>query len=157
MDDPRRRIANFLAARNTASLATRGDQRPWAASVFFVSDDDLNLYFVTDPKTLHGQHLDDGPVAATINEDVGDWSAIQGVQLTGWANRLSDAERSAALPLYLRKFPDVRHMVDAPTSEQERLIGERLMATPFYRVKPDWIRLIDNRIRFGFKEELTLD
>ncbi len=158
-NDPLRRdIARFLQRHNTLSLATTGAAAPWAASVFFASDAALTLYFVTDPKTHHGQDLKaNARVAGTVNADCESWAAIRGVQLTGHAAEVDSTQRDRVRAIYLDKFAEVARLLAEPQSEQERLIGERLAATPFYQLRPDWIRLIDNTRRFGFKQELTLD
>jgi len=152
----RRLIADFLAVRHTMSLATCGNGRPWASSVFFVSDEELQLYFLTDPETLHGHNLECGRVAATVNEDCESWSEIQGVQLTGTVRQVPEADRATLLELYFQKFPEVGRMGRQPRNDQERLIGQRLLSTPLYHISPDWLRLIDNRTRFGFKQEISL-
>jgi uncharacterized protein YhbP (UPF0306 family) len=156
-DPLRGQISEFLHSHNTLSLATAATGEPWSASVFFASDPALNLYFVTDPNTHHGSDLGrSSRVAGTINADCSDWIDIRGLQLTGHAAQVSTEDRPAALAIYLGKFPAVARMKDNPASEQERLIGERLASTPLYQLRPDWIRLIDNARRFGFKQELTL-
>jgi uncharacterized protein YhbP (UPF0306 family) len=157
-DALRRDIDTFLRAHNTLSLATTRAERPWAASVFFASDPALNLYFVTDPKTHHGSDLShNARVAGTVNGDCERWSEIRGVQLTGTAVQLDAVDRQRALMVYLGKFSEVDQLMRDPQSKQDRLIGERLAVTPFYQLRPDWVRLIDNTRRFGFKQELTLN
>lgn len=152
----RARIAQLLSDRCTMTLATCGNG-PWAASVFFVSDPQFNLHFVTDPKTRHGQDLvDSGSAAAAINEDCRDWMTIQGIQLEGSVVQIEPAERAHVLGLYLDKFSTVRELVQSPKTDQERLIGERLTASPFFRLQPARIRLIDNTRGFGSKAELFL-
>ena len=156
METQRRRIKEFLSSHNTASLATCQDDQPWAASVFYVSDADLSLYFVTDPKTRHGQQLNKRVVAATVNADCDSWSGIRGLQLTGTAAQLAPGDRDRVLALYLNKFPELRNMLEQPADEQQKTIATRLLATPFYCIRPDWIRLIDNSVHFGFKAEINL-
>lgn len=149
-------IAQFLSDRSTMALATCGNG-PWAASVFFVSDAEFRLYFVTDPRTRHGRHLlDSGTAAAAINDDCQDWMTIQGIQLEGSVAKVESAQRPHALRLYLEKFPAIARLVDSPAGEPERLIGERLAASPFFRLQPRRIRLIDNTRGFGSKSELVL-
>ena len=156
-DALRRDIAEFLASHNTLSLATTQGDRPWAASVFFASDAALTLYFVSDPETHHGQDLQYSTrVAGTVNADCETWADIRGVQLTGEARQIARDDRSRVLNLYLAKFDEVAQLIRDPQTEQHRAVGKRLAATPFYSLRPDWIRLIDNTRGFGFKQELTL-
>ena len=64
MPDTRQQLLEFLRDHQVLTLAVAG---PYAAAVFYVVDDDLNLYFVTDPTTRHGMALtQDGRVAGTV-------------------------------------------------------------------------------------------
>ncbi len=152
------RIAAVLATWKTMTLATSDETgRPWAATVFYASDADLNLYFVSDEKTRHGRDLcRTQRVAAAINADAATWDEVIGVQLEGEARVLDGAPREAALSLYLDKFPAVRRLFDAPRGLSERLIAARLRSTSFWCLVPQRIRLVDNREGFGWKRELVL-
>ena len=147
----------MLEAHGTATLATAGPGGPWAAAVFYASDADLNLYFVTDPGTRHGGNLrDDARVAGAIHADISNWKDVRGLQLEGTARIVPDADRPAALEIYLRRFPEVRRLSEAPANDAERQIGGRLVRIPLWRLAPSRIRIIDNRERFGWKQELVL-
>jgi uncharacterized protein len=151
-------ISALLARQGTVTLATTGpDGRPWAATVFFASDADLTLYFVTDPRTRHGRDLAAGSlVAGAVQPDVHAWGCVLGVQLEGRAEVVAEAAREAALACYLGKFPDVQRLFDAPRNDGERLIGQRLRKTAFWALRPGYLRLIDNARGFGWKGELRL-
>lgn len=147
----------MLEAYGTATLATAGPGGPWAAAVFYASDADLNLYFVTDPATRHGTDLqNDARVAGAIHADVASWNDVRGLQLEGTARIVPETGRAATLEIYLRKFPDLRRLAEAPGNDAERQIGVRLGRIPLWRLAPSRIRIIDNRERFGWKRELVL-
>ncbi|HUN69822.1 MAG TPA: pyridoxamine 5'-phosphate oxidase family protein [Burkholderiales bacterium] len=155
--DLRARIRRMLEDHATATLATADADGPWAAAVFYASDADLSLYFVTDPGTRHGSNLrNDARVACAIHADVANWSDVRGLQLEGTARIVAESERAAGLGVYLRKFPEVRRLSEAPRNDAEREIGERLGRVPLWRLAPARIRIIDNRERFGWKQELVL-
>lgn len=156
-DDLRSRVRGMLGAHATMTLATSGPQGPWASAVFYACDSSFHLYFVTDPRTRHGANLmRDGRVSAAIHQDVADWHEIRGLQLEGVARDLSDAERAAGMEVYLTRFPAVRRMAQSPANEAEHQIGERLARIALWRLLPSRIRVLDNRERFGWKEELFL-
>lgn len=157
-EDLRLRIRQMLEAHSTLTLATQGSgEGPWAAAVFYASDELLRLCFVSDGRTRHGRDLAVQPHAfAAINDDVASWDDVRGLQLEGETEVLAGSEREAALGCYLEKFADVRRLFEAPRDEHERVIGARLRGANFYRLTPRWIRLIDNREGFGWKRELTL-
>ena len=82
-DELKTQVLDYLRSHNTMTLATSTGDSPWAATVFFASDD-LRLYFFSAPDSRHGQNLAVNPqVAVTIQEDYHDWRAIKGIQLEG--------------------------------------------------------------------------
>jgi uncharacterized protein YhbP (UPF0306 family) len=156
-DDDRDAIRAMLAAHNTITLATCQDGKPWAASLFFASDKRLNLYFVSDYRTRHARHIQESDVAfATVNTDSGAWTEVKGLQIEGRVSVVTGTARITALGHYLAKFHDVKALFEAPKSDDERTIAERLKAANLYRLAPTWIRLIDNSRWFGFKAEFEV-
>lgn len=152
----RERIAAFLAAHTTLTLATVGpDGAPAAAAVFYAADDNLNLYFLTEERTQHGQNLLADPrVAGTIQADGQDWRTIRGVQVRGAAEWVVGAEIAHAAAIYGRKYAFVAAQL-AGQAGPAALTGP-LARARFGVLRPSWFRLVDNTVRFGFKEELTL-
>ncbi len=151
------RVRELLAGHSTVTLATVHDGSPWAAAVFYASDEDLTLYFVTDLKTRHGRALHHhAQVAGAINHDVETWGGVIGLQLEGRAVVLEGEARLTALNCYLAKFPDIQRLFDQPRDQNEKIIADRLQRAPFWQLTPSWIRLIDSRHGFGWKWETTL-
>lgn len=155
-EDDRDAVDRMLAAHGTATIATSGDDGPWAAAVFYAHDAELNLYFVSDERTRHARDMADrSGVVAAIHADCRAWSEVRGVQLSGQVQALSGAPREAGLCCYLSKFPEIRTLLEAPVGDQERLIAARLRTATLYRLRPVWIRLIDNRHGFGHRREFN--
>lgn len=156
-EDTRAAIRAMLAAHNTVSLATSEQGQPWVATVFYASDAELNLYFVSDSRTRHGRHMQaNARVAGAINPDCGTWDEVKGLQLEGRVEVLSGGPRLKGLGYYLAKFHDVKALFEQPRDRNEETIAKRLQAANLYCLRPDRIRLIDNSRWFGFKEELEL-
>jgi len=131
------------------SLATSGPEGPWSAAVFYASDG-LTLYFLSVPESRHVRDIEaGGRAAAAIHRDVGDWREIRGVQLEGAAARIGGAERAAALARYAGKFPLIAQLSSAP-----REIAAAMARVEWYRLSPRRVRLIDNTLGFGHREEL---
>jgi uncharacterized protein YhbP (UPF0306 family) len=129
------------------TLATSGpDGTPQAAPVYFASSPDLRLYFFSDPDSQHSRHLAENPrAAAAIYPECHDWQDIRGLQLHGEVRPvLPGPEWDAAWGLYAAKFPFVSEL---------RAVVER---NALYVFIPHWVRLVDNRRGFGFKQEWTL-
>jgi hypothetical protein len=156
-DDVQARIAAFLAGHTTLTLATVGpDGAPAAAAVFYAHDDALNLYFLTEERTQHGQGLLANPqVAGTVQDDGQDWRAIRGVQVAGRAAPVTGGELAHAAIVYSRKYAFVAGLL-AGSSGPGVLVGP-LAKARFWVLRPAWFRLIDNTVRFGFKEEWRAD
>ncbi|MGH2522511.1 MAG: pyridoxamine 5'-phosphate oxidase family protein, partial [Anaerolineales bacterium] len=75
-------IYRFLAAHSTLTLATLNpDGQPMAASLFFVADAELNLYWVSGPRSRHSLNLEKNARAAvTVHNETWTWTEIAGVQ-----------------------------------------------------------------------------
>lgn len=147
-------IARQLATCQVLTLATSGPRGPWAASVFYASDGQFRLYFVSDASTRHARDMVADPrVALAIGPEPAGWHEVRGLQIEGEATCLAGAEREVALSLYLAKFPAIAALHSAPSTKDEELIAARLLHTPFWCVTPRLIRLIDNSRGFGHREE----
>jgi len=155
-DALRARVTAFLAQHTTVTLATVGvDGQPAAAAVFYAHDADLNLYFLSEERTQHGQNLLANPVlAGTIQADGQEWRAIRGLQLRGHAAPASGATLVHAAAVYGHKFAFVAALLAG--GQGPGVLAGPLARARFWVLRPTWFRLIDNTVRFGFKEELIL-
>lgn len=149
-------IAAFLSAHTTLALATVSPEgQPAAAAVFYAHDDALNLYFLSEERTQHGRNLlAHGQVAGTIQADGQDWRAIRGLQVQGAARPVKALEWPHVAALYGRKFVFVGALL-AGRAGPGVLTGP-LARARFWVLRPRWFRLVDNTVRFGYKEELVL-
>ena len=142
-------ILDFLAAHNTLTLATFGpDETPHAAAVFYAFTPEARLIFLSDPGSQHGQHIgrDGARVAVTIQADGQQWQRITGLQMHGIAS-LADRD---ARDVYLARFPFIYIARTGP-------LARAMSKVAFYQIVPAWIRLIDNRLGFGHKQEWRFD
>lgn len=149
-------VRHFLQSHFTLTLATAAGGTPWAAAVYYASDDDLGLYFISDPDSRHVRDgLATGHVAVAIHGAHQPWSTIAGVQLEGRLERVADADRSRVERLYLARFTDIawllRHVDDGSAK-----VAAKFNASNFYRIVPLRLRLIDNTRGFGKPEEFEL-
>ena len=143
----RAEIFAFLKKHTTLVIASVDrEAMPQAASLFYVSDDVLNLYWVSGEKSRHSQNLERvGHVAVSIHHETWDWRDIHGVQIEGVARRLIDPdETDRAWALFRDKFPFTSEFTD------------QIARSAFYMLAPKWIRLIDNSKYFGHREEFTI-
>jgi uncharacterized protein YhbP (UPF0306 family) len=129
------------------TLATCGvDGEPHAAPVYFAANDHWELYFFSDQQSQHSADLAHNPrLAAAIYPECFGWQEIRGLQLRGVARLLSRGPAwDAAWQVYVKKYPFVKVM---------KAVVRR---NALYAFLPDWVRLVDNRQGFGFKQEWTL-
>jgi 4-hydroxy-3-polyprenylbenzoate decarboxylase len=150
----REQFAAFLAAQTTVTLATtNADGSPHTCDVFYAQDDDLALYFLSDPKTQHIQNMMRSPrVSATVHGASGGWENIRGAQIVGDAARVGDvSERVRAFGLYVAKYPFVRQWLSSADALGQAI--KEIGTVEIYKIMPRWTRWIDNTQGFGHKEE----
>jgi flavin prenyltransferase len=136
-----------LLALPAMTLATSGPAgEPHAAPVYFAASAEQHLYFFSETNTQHSQDLQANPQAAiAIHPIVQQWTDIRGLQLRGRVQVVPTGPAwEHAWQLYLEKFP----FVVALKAELER--------NTLYEFIPAWVRMVDNRRGFGYKEEKTL-
>ena len=130
----------YMGEHITMTLATARDGQPRAATVFYANDG-FDLYFISDPDSVHSQDLLDNPrVFVTISQDYADWQAIRGIQLSGSAEVLEDSARAGEV--YAAKFPFVA--------------GFPAAAITYWKITAEWVRLVDNIVAFAHKDEIDL-
>jgi len=83
-------IRNFLSKNSLMTVATSG-VFPWIATVYYTFDVALQLYFLSDPSTIHAQHiLVNQKVAVAIADSHQSISSSKcGLQLWGIAEQIS--------------------------------------------------------------------
>jgi hypothetical protein len=72
--------------------------------------------------------------------------------MRGHARRVPAAGYARALRLYVAKFDFMEGLLRGDSSGIAELLGP-LARCRFYVVEPTWIRLIDNSVSFGYREE----
>jgi len=143
-------VIGFLRGHNTMSLATSRDNRPYAAALFYASDG-LILYFLSNPRSEHSLNISLNPgVAATINAEYADWKDIRGLRIIGKACMMHEAEAGPARAAFENKYPFLAGLLES--SETQPGIGD----FAFFKITPETIRLIDNRVYFGFRTEMAV-
>lgn len=142
------RARDYLRDHHVMTLATHGPEGLWAAAVFYANDG-FQLYFLSAGHTRHARNIAAAPrVAATIQEDYADWSAIQGIQLEGTVRVLAGKERKAAVALYAVKFQFLR--------QPAAVIEAALARVNWYCLSPDRLYFVDNSRGFGHRDEIEL-
>ncbi len=154
-EELKQQVLDYLKSHNTMTLATCAGDAPWAATVFFASDD-LRLYFFSAPESRHCQNLAaNGRVAVTVQEDYQDWRKIKGIQFEGRAELVDGlAAKAKAMAIYALKYPEVIQLFTDPTSG---VFHKAFLKVRFYCVVPEKLFFIDNAQGFGKRQELLLE
>lgn len=154
-EELKRQILDYLESHNTMTLATSQGDVPWAATVFFASDE-FRLYFFSSPDSRHCRNLEANPrVAVTIQEDYHDWKAIKGIQLEGKVLQVEGViEKAKAMATYTRKYPAVMKVFANPAGGA---FYQAFLKVKFYCVVPEKLFYIDNQQGFGKRQELTIE
>lgn len=147
-EDARARALAYVAGHHVMTLATHGPQGVWAAAVFYAHDG-FRFVFLSASHTRHAQNMAAAPeVAATIQSDYDDWTAIKGIQLEGTVEQLDGARRAAALALYAARFD----FVGRPGATIERALAR----VNWYELRPRRLYFVDNAQGFGHRDEISL-
>ena len=59
-----KQIYKYLQTQILMSVSTSGKDIPWPAIVHFLTDEDLNLYFISNPKSQHCLNIEANPRTA---------------------------------------------------------------------------------------------
>jgi uncharacterized protein YhbP (UPF0306 family) len=140
MADVKQLANSYLQTARVMQLATSVNNQPWVCNVHFLSDDYLNLYWISDPTRRHSQEIAQNPkVAITIkiHEDTPDEPYVIGVSLEGQATLLNDEETKRVAKQYINKLNKphtlLQEMIEGKTSRK------------FYQLKPSGLVLFDTK------------
>jgi uncharacterized protein YhbP (UPF0306 family) len=123
-------VLDYLGDQKTLTLATSGEDGPWAATLTYVNDGP-DLYVWMRPNSTTVRHIDNNPTAAfTIDEYSEDWRETKGIQGRGNCLVLQGQQIARAADLFGEKYPQLR-----PGSTS---------AVIFFRIEPEALEFIDN-------------
>lgn len=115
-------IKETLESTFYCSLATYGPEGAWVNPVYFAYDGDFNLYFISMPASRHMQNIGAGaPVAVAIySTDQPPGSDVRGIQLSGWAQPIDDADVEAACDIYYGRSGAAAAVGGRPDASEHR-------------------------------------
>lgn len=94
----------YLPKAMVMQIATTAKKQPWICSVYFVADEQRNLYWLSFPDRRHSQEIAlhaDVAVAIAIKTDL----PVIGLQAEGRADMVTDEEVvKDVMPLYVEKY-----------------------------------------------------
>lgn len=148
----------YLASHHTVCLATQGPGGLWATTVFYVNIG-FTLYYLSEPSTRHvGNVLVNPEVAATVNEDYGDWRKIKGIQMSATCTEVTGKrELGRALAAYVSKYPFVAQFLSPGQLLTGMRVAGRALDVRLYRVVPTHLLYLDNERGFSNRQEIDLE
>ena len=135
----RPQVLEVLRNSHLMSLATWDESGLWVADLIFVYDDNLNLYWMSDPDCRHSKAILKHPaVAGSITVSTAKKEPNFGIQFEGHAKKIPGARYDLAVKHFAKRGHP------APLETDDVLQGDS-----WYQLTPTKIRLIDEE-HFGF-------
>lgn len=143
--DPVTLISEYLKAHPYLNLATVDPDGVPAAHTLGYASDGLTVYFMTDRNSRKAKNISTNPaVAYTVDEDYTQLEKIQGVQMQGSAEPVSDSsEIKKILEILSEKFPQIKELPESPDYV-------------FFKVSPKEVYFIDNTVSFGYRDHVKI-
>ena len=149
-DRIRTSVLRILARNKLCSISTVSrDNRAHINIAFFAFSNDLELYFLSDPGSLHCRNLSRNPtMAMTVFDSSQEWDASgRGLQLFGACHRTRGDAQQRATQVYGSRFPAYARWMKEGTEADQRRVG-RVRSYAFYRFLPNRVKVLDEK-EFG--------
>jgi nitroimidazol reductase NimA-like FMN-containing flavoprotein (pyridoxamine 5'-phosphate oxidase superfamily) len=147
--DAQNEALSLIASMYVCTVATCGAGLPHAVSLLYAHSG-FHLYWLSDPTSIHSRHIDAEtrtPVAAVIAAEHTDFNDIRGLQMLGFAQRLSEPKDvDEAKRLLIDRYPYLSESGARPAE-----ITAALRRAAFYCFSPTRITWIDNTKGLGTK------
>ena len=101
----RQLIKDYLGEANMLQVVTAKDNQPWAATVYFAYDANLNLYWISKPDRRHSIEIRENPkVAGVVVLPHVHGDKVRGLQLEGVAEEMESEGIDEGLKVYSERF-----------------------------------------------------
>lgn len=122
------------------SLATY-DESVWVADVIYIFDEDLNIYWMSDPEARHSVAIiKNNKVAGTITNS-GQGQDNEGIQFSGIAEKIEGDRYDLVVKHFAKRKKEI------PLENEDVLQGDS-----WYILRPDNVELIYEKL-FGFEKQ----
>ncbi|CAN5639154.1 hypothetical protein BH23PAT1_BH23PAT1_2900 [soil metagenome] len=132
-------ITKYMRQGHMMQLATVAADQPWCCSVYYVVDEDCNIYWASIPDRRHSKEIAmHGNVAGAIPIQFAKGEKVIGLQVEGTASMVdSPGEIKQIAKKYASKFDRTMQWVEEFSSGQTK--------HKLYRLKPKLIVLFDEQ------------
>lgn len=148
-----RSVGSILSESDLCAMSTVKGKQSHIHTAYFVCDEFLQVYFLSQPMDIHSQNIEKNPsIAVAIWSPCEEWGEhLRGLQIFGICERLAflQEESITAMKLFVQRFPTFKSIVKHP--------GEfiRGVTSKIYVVRCQWLKLIDEPT-FGRRNYITL-
>ena len=135
-------LLSYIHSHYLVVLATCSDG-PWASSVYYVADDECNIYFLSDPNTRHGKHIEDNKKIAGVITDTEQKATDKkkGIQFEGTVSLVDDeTEMLYAVKMWNEKNKGMEKYI---TMEN---ITKNKIKSKVYKIVPTLIKFFNEEL-----------
>ncbi|MFC1649536.1 pyridoxamine 5'-phosphate oxidase family protein [Patescibacteria group bacterium] len=131
-------LLDYLKSQRLMTLATCS-KTPWVASVYFVTDKDLNLYFVSSPDSRHCKEIEKNEKVACAIADshILNSQKKYGMQIEGVATQVKGWKKTEVMLKMWHKINPGAEKINI-ANMQSGAVSSRV-----YKVKPTLIKHMD--------------
>ncbi|MBX4188358.1 MAG: pyridoxamine 5'-phosphate oxidase family protein [Candidatus Doudnabacteria bacterium] len=141
MEDLKVIAKEILDSFHLMNLGTQDENGVWVSTVHYVSDADLNLYWLSSDLVRHSKAvLNNSKVAGTITVSTKPGDPNVGLQFEGLAEKLDG------------NHPELAKKHAAKRNKPEPQVGELEKGRSWYRLKPTKIQII-HEPNWGFNKQ----
>lgn len=137
-----RHIFEFLQSHFQMVVSTYSSY-PWTATLYYSVDQDMNIYFLSSPETIHCRQIEKNPKVsvAVVDSPQRPASLKKGIQIYGKAKRISGANKIRyALELW-KKTLDVTSPLYTYEGMMKKAIKGRM-----YKITPKRIKFFNEAL-----------
>jgi uncharacterized protein YhbP (UPF0306 family) len=139
MEEKLNKLAKMIIKNNEYTTLATSDSNgaPWVSILAYSYDTDWNLYFVSIPKSKHGQQLErKRMVACSIFDSRQDWGKGVGLQIEAKCKIISENEFKHVSKVYFeRKYPYGKVEPDTKKFFKKSL-SDKNSLYKFYKIEP---------------------
>lgn len=105
-------IKKYLSTSFILQIATIGESGPWVCSVYFVFDNELNIYWLSEPQVRHSKNIEQNQrtsITMAIKTDL----PVIGLSAEGEAEIVKDLQTAEnVMQKYIAKYDEGKQFLD---------------------------------------------
>ncbi len=128
-------IISYLDKTRLMQLATTVNNQPWCCTVYFAHDNSHNLYWISDPRSKHSQHIAKNPNVSVAMVVPIQGANMPGIQVMGVAREVTNPKEVEILfGAYAERYTAHNKLADIISGKNPRHL---------YQLKPKQFILFD--------------